>query len=153
MSSSLTERATSFFPLVPWLRRKKGEKQMKPRALRTGEGRSYSWNEYLFTVKAGAAETGSGVSFMEFFTRKGDEPGVHVHEDEDEIFYVLEGDLTVTCGDESFDLAPGASSFFLAISRTDSRSAATDSCTCSWWPSRLSPSRTSGNALKRKVHL
>ena len=79
---------------------------MKPRALRTGEGRSYSWNDYLFTVKAGAVETERGVSFMEFFTRKGDEPGVHVHEGEDEIFYVLEGDLTVTCGDESFDLAP-----------------------------------------------
>jgi mannose-6-phosphate isomerase-like protein (cupin superfamily) len=84
----------------------KGEKHMKARAMGTGEGRSYSWNDYLFTVKAGAAETESGVSFMEFFTRKGDEPGVHVHEDEDEIFYVLEGDLTVTCGEESFDLAP-----------------------------------------------
>lgn len=79
---------------------------MKPQALKTGEGRSYCWNDYLFTVKASAAETGRGVSFMEFFSRKGDEPSVHVHEDEDEIFYVLDGDLTVTCGDESFELAP-----------------------------------------------
>ena len=29
---------------------------MKPLVLKTGEGRSYSWNEYLFTVKAGAAD-------------------------------------------------------------------------------------------------
>ena len=110
MSSSLTERATSFLPGF-LARHKKGEKHMEPRALRTGEGRSYSWNDYLFTVKAGAAETERGVSFMEFFTRKGDEPGVHVHEGEDEIFYVLAGDLTVTCGDESFDLAPGGFMF------------------------------------------
>jgi len=79
---------------------------MKPLVLKTGEGRSYSWDKYLFTVKAGGAETGRGVSFMEFFTRRGDEPPVHVHEEEDEIFYVLDGDLTVRCGDESFRLAP-----------------------------------------------
>jgi quercetin dioxygenase-like cupin family protein len=79
---------------------------MKPQALKTGEGRSYSWNDYLFTVKAGAAETEHGVSFMEFFTRKGQEPSVHVHEDEDEIFYVLDGNLTVTCGDAKFEMAP-----------------------------------------------
>jgi len=79
---------------------------VKPLVLKTGEGRSYSWNEYLFTVKAGAAETERGVSFMEFFMRKGDEPAVHVHEEEDEIFYVLDGDLTIRCGDESFQVAP-----------------------------------------------
>jgi mannose-6-phosphate isomerase-like protein (cupin superfamily) len=79
---------------------------MKPQALKTGEGRSYAWNNYLFTVKAGAAETERGFSFMEFFTRKGDEPTAHVHEDEDEIFYVLDGSLTVTCGDAEIQLAP-----------------------------------------------
>ena len=79
---------------------------MKPLILKTGEGRSYSWYKYLFTVKAGGAETGRGVSFMEFFTRRGDEPPVHVHEEEDEIFYVLDGDLTVRCADESFRVAP-----------------------------------------------
>jgi quercetin dioxygenase-like cupin family protein len=60
----------------------------------------------LFTVKAGATETGPGVGFMEFFTRKGKEPPIHVHEDEDEIFYLLEGEMTVTSGDQSFELAP-----------------------------------------------
>jgi len=79
---------------------------MKPHALKTGEGRSYSWNNYLFTVKAGATETGPGVAFMEFFTRKGEEPPIHVHQDEDEIFYLLDGALTVTCDDESFELDP-----------------------------------------------
>jgi mannose-6-phosphate isomerase-like protein (cupin superfamily) len=79
---------------------------MKPFTLKTGEGRSYSWYDYLFTVKASTAETERGVSFMEFFTRKGDEPSVHVHEDEDEIFYLLEGAMTVTSGDQSFEVAP-----------------------------------------------
>jgi mannose-6-phosphate isomerase-like protein (cupin superfamily) len=79
---------------------------MKPLVLTTGEGRSYSWYKYLFTIKAGAAETERGISFMEFFTRKGDEPTVHVHKEEDEIFYVLDGDLTVECGDKSFEVTP-----------------------------------------------
>jgi mannose-6-phosphate isomerase-like protein (cupin superfamily) len=77
---------------------------MKPFALKTGEGRSYSWNNYLFAVKAGETETGPGVAFMEFFTRKGEEPPIHIHRDEDEIFFLLDGALTVTCDDESFEI-------------------------------------------------
>lgn len=43
---------------------------------------------------------------MEFSTERGREPPVHVHEGEDEVFYVLDGELTFICGGESFEAGP-----------------------------------------------
>jgi mannose-6-phosphate isomerase-like protein (cupin superfamily) len=74
--------------------------------LRQAGGRSYRWWDYLFTVKAGSRETNPGFAIMEFSTERGREPPVHVHEGEDEVFYVLDGELTLICGDESFDAGP-----------------------------------------------
>jgi quercetin dioxygenase-like cupin family protein len=31
---------------------------------------------------------------------------VHTHNGEDEVFYVISGELTLTCGDDSFDAGP-----------------------------------------------
>lgn len=78
-------------------------------ALHQGEGRSYDWRGHLFTIKAAANETGGAIAFWEFTTRKGDEPNDHTHDDVDEIFYVLEGSLTVRCGADSFEV--GANGF------------------------------------------
>jgi quercetin dioxygenase-like cupin family protein len=77
--------------------------------LREAEGRSYRWSPagYLFTVKARIDEVRGEVAFMEFATEKGMEPPSHVHEGEDEIFYVLSGELTVACGDDSLEAGPG----------------------------------------------
>jgi quercetin dioxygenase-like cupin family protein len=74
--------------------------------LKETEGRSFRWWDYLFTIKAGSKETQPGVAIMEFSTEKGREPPIHVHDGEDEIFYVLRGDLTFTCGDEQFEAGP-----------------------------------------------
>jgi mannose-6-phosphate isomerase-like protein (cupin superfamily) len=74
--------------------------------LREAEGRSYRWWDYLFTVKAGAQETEPGVAIMEFSTERGREPEIHVHDGEDEVFYVLEGESSFNCGDERFDAGP-----------------------------------------------
>ena len=78
-------------------------------ALHQGEGRSYDWRGHLFTIKAAAAETGGQLAFWEFTTKKGDEPNDHTHDDVDEIFYVLEGSLTIRCGDDEFEV--GANGF------------------------------------------
>jgi quercetin dioxygenase-like cupin family protein len=80
--------------------------QMAGYVLREAEGRSRRWHDYLFTIKASVAEVGNSFAFMEFATEKGQEPAVHTHRDEDEIFYVLEGQLKVQCGDESFAVGP-----------------------------------------------
>jgi quercetin dioxygenase-like cupin family protein len=45
---------------------------------------------------------------LEFTTRRGEEPPDHTHPIEDEMFYVLEGALTVRCGGQDFDLETGA---------------------------------------------
>lgn len=75
--------------------------------LRADEGRLYNWNGYEFTVKAGHPETKGAVGFMEFVTDKGKEPTDHVHDGEDEIFVVLEGAMTVRCGEDQFDVEIG----------------------------------------------
>jgi quercetin dioxygenase-like cupin family protein len=76
--------------------------------LKSGEGRSYLWSpyRYLFTIKAVGDEMHPDIAFIEFATEKGKEPPLHTHDGEDEIFYVLSGELTFTCGEDSFDAGP-----------------------------------------------
>ena len=75
-------------------------------ALSRGEGWTYRFG-IDFIVKAGEVREGGGAAFLEYVTKKGEEPGDHIHASEDEMFYVLEGALTFHCGDESFDLETG----------------------------------------------
>jgi quercetin dioxygenase-like cupin family protein len=78
----------------------------RPYALKAGEGWTYRFG-IDFTVKAGEVQEGSGATFMEYVTRKGEEPPDHTHATEDEIFYVLDGAVTFRCGEETFDLEKG----------------------------------------------
>lgn len=77
-----------------------------PYALRPGEGWTYRYG-IDFTVKAGELAQGRRVAIVEYTTRAGEEPPVHVHLTEDEIFYVLEGELTFRCGEGTFESAAG----------------------------------------------
>lgn len=79
---------------------------MRPYALNSGEGWTYRY-DINFTVKAGELNPGRGAAFVEYTTRKGEEPPDHTHPTEDEIFYVLKGELTFRCGDETFDVGAG----------------------------------------------
>lgn len=80
---------------------------MKGFVLRPGEGRRYNWYGYDFTVKAGHPETLGAAGFMEFATKKGEEPSDHVHAGEDEIFIMLDGEMTVRCGTDTFEVGVG----------------------------------------------
>jgi quercetin dioxygenase-like cupin family protein len=84
----------------------KPDNQTQPYALNAGEGWVYRFG-IDFTVKAGEVQEGNGAAFMEYVTRKGEEPPSHTHATEDEMFYVLEGSITFQCGDASFDLEKG----------------------------------------------
>ena len=75
-------------------------------ALKTERGWTYR-NGIDFTVKAGEHNATNGAAVIEYTTRKGEEPGEHVHPTEDEMFYVLAGALTFTCGDRTFDVEAG----------------------------------------------
>jgi quercetin dioxygenase-like cupin family protein len=78
----------------------------QPYTLKAGEGWTYRYG-IDFTVKAGEVQEGSSMTFVEYTTRKGEEPPAHMHETENEIFYVLEGALTFHCGGESFEVEKG----------------------------------------------
>jgi len=77
-----------------------------PYTLKSGEGWTYRYG-INFTVKAGELHPGRGAAFIEYTTRKGEEPPDHSHPTEDEIFYILKGELTFRCGGESFDVGDG----------------------------------------------
>jgi quercetin dioxygenase-like cupin family protein len=79
---------------------------MRPYALKSGEGWTYRY-DIDFTIKAGELQPGRGAAFVEYTTRQGEEPPGHTHATEDEIFYVLQGELTFRCGGESFDVTTG----------------------------------------------
>jgi mannose-6-phosphate isomerase-like protein (cupin superfamily) len=75
--------------------------------LGAGEGETISWPGVDIRVKASSEQTGGRFALLE---DRSDEMIVplHVHQREDEAFYVLEGRLTVRCGDRTFDAGPGS---------------------------------------------
>lgn len=81
-----------------------------PYALRAGEGWTYDVG-VDFVVKVGERRHGRRLAVMEYSTKQGEEPPDHTHDTEDEIFYVIEGEVTFRCGDDSFDVESGGSVF------------------------------------------
>ena len=79
---------------------------MQAYALKAGEGRTYRFG-IDFTVKSGELQPGRGCAFTEYTTRKGEEPPDHTHPTEDELFYVLAGELTFHCGGQTFAVSDG----------------------------------------------
>jgi mannose-6-phosphate isomerase-like protein (cupin superfamily) len=65
----------------------------------------------LLTVKAGAADTGGQYTLLEIALPPGLAAPLHVHHDEDEGFYVLEGSATIHVGDEVVEIASGQHAF------------------------------------------
>ncbi len=80
-------------------------------ALATGEGEAFWLTGMLETVKIGSADTGGRYGLIEVLVPPGLGSPWHVHTDEDEWFYVLEGNLTVYVGDTRVDLTPGGFAF------------------------------------------
>jgi quercetin dioxygenase-like cupin family protein len=78
-----------------------------PIVLAKGEGESLWFLGNLATIKAGS-ETTESWALVEMTAPAGYETPRHVHEEEDEVFYVLDGELRITIGDESHTAAAGA---------------------------------------------
>jgi mannose-6-phosphate isomerase-like protein (cupin superfamily) len=68
-------------------------------------------------LKASRQSTGGAISVFE--TSIGAGPPLHVHEHEDECFYVLGGAISVRCGGDAYEAGPG-SFVFLPRGRTGS---------------------------------
>jgi len=62
----------------------------------------------LMTVKASGRDTNDALSVVEALCPAGFGPPPHLHHHDDEAFYVLEGQMTVTCGEQTWTAAPGS---------------------------------------------
>lgn len=71
------------------------------------EGDAFHWLGTLTTVKVGTARTTGGLSIVDHRVPAGFAPPAHQHRD-DEVFYVLEGDFAVRCGQQSWQAGPGS---------------------------------------------
>lgn len=63
--------------------------------------------DQVYRVKAHGAHTGGLFGLVEVSTPQGSGPPPHVHEREDEAFYVLEGSYGVTMGNDRFNARAG----------------------------------------------
>ena len=62
----------------------------------SGEGlHNLWWKSGRITVKAGGADMGNAFSQIETDDPRGSGPPLHLHHNEDETFYILEGELTL----------------------------------------------------------
>ena len=59
------------------------------------------------TVKAAGEVTGGAFTLIDCECPAGFAPPSHVHEIEDEAFYLLEGEIDVTCGASTWSVRPG----------------------------------------------
>jgi quercetin dioxygenase-like cupin family protein len=75
------------------------------------EGEAYWLLGMLEIVKISGADTGGEFGLLEVTVRAGEGSPWHVHPDEDEWFYVLEGEFTVYVGEKRLSLTPGSFAF------------------------------------------
>lgn len=78
----------------------------------TGVGRRLHILGHSVTIKLQRKETEGHYYVMEVVTPPGVGIPPHVHEIEDEMIYVLEGEFMVMLGDKSFNVGPGSEIFF-----------------------------------------
>jgi len=89
---------------------------MTPMALAPAAGRKTLNNTYRYaggtgTILIDSSQTGGAFALFEAMQMPGAEPPLHIHEREDETFYVLEGRVSVWVGGDVHNLEAGDSIF------------------------------------------
>ena len=77
-------------------------------ALPPGAGQTIWFLRNRMTIKATAETTGGAFGLVESLIAPGFSPPLHVHHREDESFWVLEGELSMRCGDRTFRASAGS---------------------------------------------
>lgn len=72
------------------------------------EGDAYFWLGSLTLTKVMGSDTVGGLDLVDHRVPAGYTPPKHVHRDADEVFYLIDGRLEVTCGDDSWQVGPGS---------------------------------------------
>ncbi|MEO6734565.1 MAG: cupin domain-containing protein [Ferruginibacter sp.] len=76
--------------------------------LNAGEGRKYNCGKMTAVFKADEEETQQKYSVSEWWQEPHSEgPGAHKHDENDEVFYVLEGTVSFLVGDKWIDAEKG----------------------------------------------
>jgi quercetin dioxygenase-like cupin family protein len=87
------------------------QRQMSPESgvhSPSGEGQGIWFQGNRMTIKATAESTGGAYGLIESWLAAGFSPHLHVHRREDESFWVLEGEMTMRCGDRTFRASRGS---------------------------------------------
>lgn len=79
-----------------------------PYSLADGEGDAVWFLGTLMTVKVDAAKTDGAYMLIECLLAPGFGPPPHIHHADDEAFYILEGELSGSCGDHTWRGGPGS---------------------------------------------
>lgn len=75
--------------------------------LETGQGQSFWLMGDFYAIKTTAQQTGGAYSITEIHSFPGNGPPPHIHRNEDECFYVVEGAFSVIVDDRVVDVADG----------------------------------------------
>ena len=75
--------------------------------LSPGEGRSLWFQGNLMTIKVAGEHTDDALGVVEGTFRPGHGPPLHVHRNEDELFYLLDGQMLVACDESTFKAETG----------------------------------------------
>jgi quercetin dioxygenase-like cupin family protein len=76
-------------------------------ALKAGQGDVWWFLGHRVTFKAAGSQTRNGLVILEVDAPAGYAPPNHIHSNDDEAFYVLEGSLAVACGPQTWEVGPG----------------------------------------------
>ena len=101
-----------------------------PIALQPGEGDARWFLGFLITIKSTAEITNGRVAVIEHFGTQGLGSPLHVHRNEDEWFYVTEGELTFWVGGETINAPAGSFVYEPATCPTPSSSPQTKPASC-----------------------
>ena len=80
---------------------------IRPFRLGANDGEAVQFYDQRYVLKATAAATGGAFGLNEVTTPQRSGPRLHVHAREHEAFYVLEGRLEVSIGEEQFEAGEG----------------------------------------------
>jgi quercetin dioxygenase-like cupin family protein len=76
-------------------------------ALPAHGGQAYEWHGALVEIKASVGDTVGQLAVMEFIYPMGLSVHPHVHDGEDEMFYILQGRLEGFCDNDRWVADPG----------------------------------------------
>jgi mannose-6-phosphate isomerase-like protein (cupin superfamily) len=80
----------------------------EPSVLGPDDGEATRFLGTRMTVKATAQSTGGTFGLIEVRLAAGFSPPLHVHHQEDESFWILEGELTFVCDGQTYQAGPGS---------------------------------------------